>query len=114
MFGTADSPTVLANAIWLRDGDGCLVFASAADAQAVGCAVQVVAFPLVDGPWGWSELRRFCEAVRRQAVEPASKIYLEADGAIAASLLTSQVSKVLILCASHTHGSKDTANFQAD
>lgn len=99
VFGTATEPTVLVNAIWLRDGEGRLVFASAADAQAVHCAGQVVAFPLIDGPWSWSELRRFCEAVRGEAVEPATKIYFAADGAIAPGLFPSGISIVPILCA---------------
>ena len=99
VFGTADSPTVLADAIWLRDGDGSLVFASAADAQAVRCAAQVVAFPLIDGPWTWSELRRFCAAVRAEAIEDTSPIFFAADGAISPSSLPAGIGMVPIICA---------------
>ena len=98
-FGTADSPTVLAYALWLRDGDGRLVFASAADAQAVSYTAHVVAVPLFDSPWGRGELSRFCEAVRGQAVESATKICFAADGAIAPGMFPSQIAMVPILCA---------------
>ena len=101
VFGTADSPTVLAEAIWLRNGEGSLVFTSAADAQAVRCAAHVVAFPLIDGPWGWAELRRNCEAIRAAADEAGSAVFFAADRAIAPSLLSSQISIVPILCAAH-------------
>ena len=101
VFGTADSPTVLVDAVWLRDGEGRLVFASAADGQAVRCAAHIVAFPLIDGPWGWAELRRNCEAIRAAADGAGSPVFFAADGAIAPNLLSSQISIVPILCAAH-------------
>lgn len=110
VFGTADSPTVLAEAIWLRDSEGRLVFVTAADAQAVRCAPHVVAFPLIDGRWSWSELRRFCEAVRGQFVEPASKVYFAADGAITSGIFPSQICMVPILCAAHDESSPSRSN----
>lgn len=103
VFGTGESPTVLVDAIWLRDGEGRLVLASVPDAHAVRCASHVVAVPLVDGPWSWSELRRFCEAVRGEAAETACKIYFAAQEPLAPSLLTSRVSMVPILCGQGTH-----------
>lgn len=98
VFGTAASPTVLADAVWLRDGEGRLVLTSSLDAHTVRSTSHVVAIPLVDGPWSWSELRRFSEAVRGQTAEIACKIYFAADGALAPGLLTSRVSMVPILC----------------
>ena len=99
VLGTAMEPTVVADAMWLRDGEGRLVFATAADAQAVRCAAKVAAFPLVDGPSSWTELHRVCKAVRGEANDSASMIYFAADKAIAPNLLTSRLSVVHILCA---------------
>ena len=99
VFGTAVEPTVLSDALWLRDEDGRLDFTTAADARAIRCATRVVAIPLIDGPWSWSELRRFCEAVRGQAVDAQSKIFFAPNGAIAPTLFSARVSVVPILCA---------------
>ena len=73
-LGTATEPTVLAESMWLRDEEGRLVLASPADAQAVRCAAHVVAFPLVDGRWGWSELGRICRAIHAAASEAGTKV----------------------------------------
>ena len=73
-LGTATEPTVLAESMWLRGGEGRLVLASPADAQAVRCAAHVVAFPLVDGRWGWSELGRICRAIHAAASETGTKV----------------------------------------
>jgi hypothetical protein len=101
VLGTASTPTMLADALWLRDGEGRLVFASAADASTVRCAARIVAVPLIEGPWGWAELRRFSQAVTAEAVEATSEIVFAAEGPLAPGLYSAQVSMVPILCTTH-------------
>ena len=101
VLGTEVEPTVLVDALWLRDGEGRIHFASSADAHAVESAACIVAVPLIDGPWTWSELRRLGEAVRGQSVEADRKVFFAADGAIRAGLFLSRLSMVPILCMRH-------------
>lgn len=98
IFDGARKPTVLATALWLRDGDGRLVFASDSDIQAVRCAPHVVAFPFFAGPSGWTELHRVCKAIRDEVDESARMIYFAGDGAISPGTLSSRVCIVPILC----------------
>ena len=101
VLGTASAPTLLAHALWLRQGEGRLVFASAADASTVRCAARLVAVPLIDGMWGWAELRRFSQAIEGEAIEAISEIVFAAEGPLAPGLCSSQVSMVPVLCATH-------------
>ena len=99
VLSTATEPTVLADALWLREQEGRLVFASAPDAQAVHGASKLLVVPLIDGPSSWTEMHRLCKAIRDQADESASMIYFAADEAIAPNIIPSGVSVVHILCA---------------
>ena len=100
VLGTATEPTVLADALWLRDVGGQLVFTTDADASAVRSADRILAVPLINGPWGRSELRLFCAAVRAEAFNSDSTEFFAADEAIAPYLLSGRVATVSILCLS--------------
>ena len=99
VLGSALAPTVLTNAVWLRNGEGRLVFASDAGASTVRCAARFVAVPLIEGPWGLAELRRFSKAIAAEATEATSGVVFAADGPIAPGLAPAQISMVPILCA---------------
>ena len=98
ILGTASEPTVLADALWLREGEGRLFFASADDASAVRSSDRVLAVPLIGGAWGWSELHRFYAAVRIEAIASDELVFFGADEAIASSIFPTGVANVPILC----------------
>ena len=100
VLGTATEPTVLADALWLRDAEGRLVFTSDADVSVVRSADRVLAVPLINGPWGRSELRLFCAAVQAEAFNSDGTEFFAADEAIAPCLFPGRVATVPILCLS--------------
>lgn len=99
-LGTAVAPSVMAQALWFREGDGSLAYPTAGDKYAVANARRIVAVPFIRG-LDWSELRRFHGAVRRDATACRSPIVFATNNALVPGLLPSTVGSVPILCATH-------------
>ena len=99
-MGTAVAPSVLAQALWFREGDDSLAYPTGADKHAVATARSVLAVPFIRG-WGWSELRRFHGAVRQDATKCRSPIVFATNNALLPGVLPSNVGWVPILCANH-------------
>lgn len=99
-LGTADSPSLIAQALWFREGDGHLVYPSGLDKHAVANARRVVAVPLIRGS-DWRELRRFHGAVRQDAIACRSPIVFATNNALVSGLMPYNVGWVPILCANH-------------
>lgn len=97
-LGTALAPSVMAQALWLREGGGSLVYPTGADKHAVANARSVVAVPFLGGS-DWSELQRFSGAVRQDATACRSPIVFATNDALVPGLLPFSISWVPILCA---------------
>lgn len=98
-LGTAGFPSLIAEALWFREGGGSLVYHIGADKHAVANARRVVAVPFIRG-LDWSELRRFHGAVRQDATACRSPIVFATDNALMPGLLPSNVGWVPIFCSS--------------
>jgi hypothetical protein len=97
-LGTAIAPSVMAQGLWFREGDGSLVYSAVADKNAVAHACHVVAVPFIRGS-DWSELRRFHRALREGATACRLPIVFATNNALVPGLLPSNVGWVPILCA---------------
>lgn len=97
-LGTALAPSVMAQALWLREGGGSLVYPTGADKHAVANARRVVAVPFLGGS-DWSELQRFSGAVRQNATACRSPVVFATNSALVPGLLPFSISWVPILCA---------------
>ncbi len=97
VLGPVDAPTMVAWALWLRDGEGKLVSASDADERTIKQARQIVTVPLIRG-WTWAELNRFRRGLCSVADPEAETTVFAALDAIQPGLMPDQVTLVPILC----------------
>ena len=99
VLGPANAPTVVAEALWIREGKGHLVYPSSVDQQAIASAGWIVAMPFVrGGGWGWSELSRLQRALRETTDGSATSITFATNNAVAPGLLPTSIGWVPILC----------------
>ena len=96
-LGSAHAPTVVAEALWIRDGDGHLVYPSSADQHAIASSERIVAVPFVQG-WGWGELHRLQRAIREATGESTTLITFATNDALTPGLLPVGIGWVPILC----------------
>jgi hypothetical protein len=96
VFGPAATPTVLAEALWLTEGEGRLLYPSDADQQAVASARAVVAVTYIPKPP--YKLGHFLKALRSSAAQSNSTIYFSPVDALMPGLLPANVGWVPVLC----------------
>jgi hypothetical protein len=101
-LGTIDRPAVLADAIWMRSGEGRILFATPEDQAIARTADFAVAVPLANCEWGWTELRRLRLAVDATTPEARGRVTLAANGALAPTVFSASVWIVPLLCRSRS------------
>jgi hypothetical protein len=99
VLGPASAPTVLAEALWLRDGGGRLIVAGNADRMALRASTQVIAVPLVQA-MQLDELRRFHAALRSDLPESVGPIIFAVCDPLPLGALLLCIGWVPILCSS--------------
>ena len=97
VFGTAERPTLLADAMWMRHGDGRLIFLNPDDPVVIRNAGWIVATPLVQA-LRYDELRRIQQALRNLAGEKTTSITFAANNALMPGLVPAAIGLVPLLC----------------
>lgn len=97
VFGSADSPAVLCEAVWLRSGEGPPIFLSGADERAVRGADYLVMTVFAAG-LRLSEVRHVCNSAREVATSASSFVYFAPVNALQSGIHSERVGWALFLC----------------
>lgn len=98
VLGSAASPVVLAEAVWLREGSGQLIPVAEVDARHMAGAKRVVATVFVHD-FTWAEMSRFMSRLLVQRPDADSSILFAPKDALQAGQWSLSVGQVLCLCA---------------
>lgn len=97
VFGSADSPAILCEAVWLRSGDGPPVFLSSEDERAVRGAKYLV-MTLLAARLRLSEVRHVCNSVHEVASLASDFAYFAPVNALQSGLQQERVGWALLFC----------------
>jgi hypothetical protein len=97
VFGSANSPAILCEGVWLRSGEGPPMFLSDEDERAVRGA-QYVVMTLFAAGLRLSEVRHVCNSAREIASSASSFVYFAPVNALQSGTHSERVGWALILC----------------
>src|SRR5690606_19012073 len=98
-LGSYSAPSVLAEAVWLRDREHQLVPVAMLDARLMVSSKRVVATALIHD-FTWAELGRFMSEPFAQRSDEGTSIVFAPKSALRAGLSSRAIGQVLCLCSS--------------